>query len=336
MSADLNKFGQYSEPKIALLDITISDTNTGNQIIMQAIRKHLREIFPMAFHISIPSFERIGRVSREILYQSDIIFLCGGNTLTAHNWLFQPWKIGLRDVGYLKGKVVAVGVGWLRYEGNPDFLTRWLYRTVMSREWVHSVRDSYTEAKLRALGFQVLNTGCPSLWDINPKHLEDVPSEKGESVLMTLTKYRQDVDRDRRLFEVLRQNYCDIYFWPQQPGDLEYARSVMGSDISSVHVVPPQLEDLDVVLGSNLSLDYVGTRLHAFIRSLQHKRRSILVAVDSRGIEMGKDFNFPMVSRRTLVELHKLIAKKWRPSIKLPTENIELWKRQFRIILHGR
>ena len=50
----------------------------------------------------------------------------------------------------------------------------------------------------------------------------------------------------------------------------------------------PTLEAFDNLLESEIDLDYIGTRLHAGIRAIQKKRRSIIIGVDNRALEMQK------------------------------------------------
>lgn len=52
---------------IVLLDITIADTNLGNTIIMSAVEKHLRQIFPQDFFIRVSSFDGLGPRARELV-----------------------------------------------------------------------------------------------------------------------------------------------------------------------------------------------------------------------------------------------------------------------------
>jgi len=320
---------------IVLMDITVADTNLGNAIIMSAIEKYLRQTFPDAFFVRVSSFDGLGPPGRELVKAADLIFLCGANTLYSHLWLFKPWRVGLRDALMMKGKVVTVGVGWMRHKRlserwmAPDLYTRIIYHLSLNKTFYHSVRDRYAEAKLRSMGFKVLNTGCPSMWMLSEAHCKSIPQEKGKYVIMTLTCYRKDVKADRRLFEILRQNYDKVFFWPQQPGDLPYACEVFSSD-RNVIFLPPSLEALDDLLKSNLSLDYVGTRLHAYIRSLQYGRRGINIGVDDRASEMAKDFNLVVVPRGEWLRLEELIQQPFETAVRVPTERIRLFLEQFR------
>ncbi len=315
--------------RIVLVDITVCDTNLGNQIIMEAIETHLRPVLEPAFIVHIPCLERLGEVSRPLLRSADLVFLCGDTPLTSHAWFFRPWRIGWRDARAMRHKVVTVGTGWLRPEGPPDLLTSRLYRHVLSPRFSHSVRDEYAREKLLRLRHNVVNTGCPSLWSVTPEHCRRIPVEKGEYVLTTLTGFRQVPQRDRQTFEVLRRNYSKIYFWPQQPRDFLYAREVLGGD--RVEYVDPSLAALDGLLGSGISLDYVGTRLHAYIRAVQYGRRALNIAVDFRALEMGRDFNLTVLTPSARETLESLVRGELVTDIQMPHADIARWMEQFRI-----
>ena len=325
-----------NKPKIiVLLDITISDTNSGNIIIMEAIEKHLRSMFPSDFFIKVPCSDRIGIVSKNILKKADLVFLCGANTLCSHLPLVKPWRITIFDAINIRNKVITVGVGWLRYKRLSekwmfvDPYTKLIYKLAFSKTFYHSVRDKYAENKLRHLGFKVINTGCPSLWSIDRTHCLSIPQEKGKEVVFTLTYYRPDVVADRKLLSILRRCYTKIYFWPQQPQDISYFLKVVENNFEDIEIISPHLEVFDRFLNSNSELDYVGTRLHAYIRAVQHGKRAINIVVDDRGKEMGEDFNLTIVHRGEWEKLEQLIEYPFETKITVPQERIYLWKKQF-------
>ena len=104
------------------------------------------------------------------------------------------------------------------------------------------------------------------------------------------------------------------------------AKKICGN---KVVFIDPSLDALDDLLQTE-SLDYVGTRLHCGIRSLQHKRRSLIIAVDNRATEMGKDFNLPVVQRNDVaITLDKKINSVWRTDIQIDQDAINTWKNQF-------
>ena len=81
---------------------------------------------------------------------------------------------------------------------------------------------------------------------------------------------------------------------------------------------------------------YVGTRLHAGIHAMNRKVRSVILAVDNRAIEMGRDFNLPVIRREELEEkLQERIYGSWNTQIKIPVDSIVKWKKQFKMQVTG-
>ena len=83
----------------------------------------------------------------------------------------------------------------------------------------------------------------------------------------------------------------------------------MKFDLNKIQVLPQSLEGYDNLLKSSDDLDYIGTRLHAGIRALQFKRKSIIVGIDNRSKEISKDINLPIINRKEMRKLNDLIYK---------------------------
>ena len=60
-------------------------------------------------------------------------------------------------------------------------------------------------------------------------------------------------------------------------------------------------------MDSDKELDYVGTRLHAGVRAMQKGRRSIILSIDNRAREMGKDYNLNVIERNDIYKLEEYI-----------------------------
>lgn len=122
------------------------------------------------------------------------------------------------------------------------------------------------------------------------------------------------------------QSYKTVYVWIQSIDDLAYLKKL--GYYARVEVVPPTLAAYENVLKSDI--DYVGTRLHGGIQALNFGKRSIILAVDNRALEIAKDTNLPVIKREsTMKELMEAIMFARETSIKLPLENIQRWKDQF-------
>ena len=127
--------------------------------------------------------------------------------------------------------------------------------------------------------------------------------------------------------EFLKKNYSECYIWIQAYDDYEYLKQLGCAD--NIKTISPSLSCFDEALLSG-EFDYVGTRLHAGIRALNQKVRSIIVGVDNRALEISKDTNLCIVDRQNIqLELEDKINQNFETMIKLPVENIEVWKSQF-------
>jgi polysaccharide pyruvyl transferase WcaK-like protein len=315
--------------KISVFDTTISSYNLGNQIIMDAVYTHLNELFPNDFFFKLPSME-ITSYTVDYLKNSDRIFFGGTNALSAQMENYKQWGLNLFNYNKIKD-VVLMGVGWWQYQNiNTSLYTKYLLSKTLSPQYFHSVRDNYTLQKLNAIGFKnVVNTGCPTMWELTDLHCKLVPKLKSENVVITLTDYNQDVINDRKLIDLAAKNYSNVYFWVQGKADLDYINSF---EIPQINIINPSLSAFDELLKTK-EIDYIGTRLHAGIRALQHKRRTLILAVDNRAAEMSKDFNLPVLDRKQidLVE-QNFIQVPYKTDIKIPSEDIEKWKNQFKLV----
>lgn len=311
--------------KIAILDTWINDTNLGNIIIMQSVVKVLRDIFPHDIIYHLPASEYLSK-GRNLIKQADYVFLGGTNVLSSNMNKTSDWCLRLRDLKWINN-VVLLGVGWWQYqEKTPNIYSRTLLKKALSRSLSHSVRDSYTEHKLRSVGINSLNTGCPTIWGLTKEKCDEIPLSKGRSVLLTFTEYNQNPKYDSILFEILKRKYETVYFWPQQFGDYSYAKTICGNEFI---FVDPSIEALDHILQKE-SIDYCGTRLHAGIRALQFNCRSIIISVDNRATEMGRDFSLPTLKRELILDqLENLIDSDWETKVNLDQNAILTWKKQF-------
>ena len=193
---------------------------------------------------------------------------------------------------------------------------------------MHSVRDTFTLKMLNSIGINnVINTSCPSVWSLNEEHCKTIPVEKSESVLFTLTDYKKNPDQDLIFIDELFRSYSNIFFWPQGIGDIDYLSS-LNIDMNLINLLNPSLSSLDTTLEKN-NIDYIGTRLHAGIRSIQFKKRSLILSVDNRAWEIAKDINLNVTKRGNLDQIRKFISQDFQTMIYPPFNNIQLWKNQF-------
>ncbi len=315
---------------IALLDPSIASPNLGDQIIMDSVRKELHAIFPDSLFIHIQTQDKISKPSHKIINRSHHSFVGGTNLLSSNMNSYNQWKVGLLDALSISD-IILMGVGWWQYQDNPNSFTRLLLRRLLHKSVLHSIRDSYTEQKLRAIGMDnVLNTGCPTMWSLTEEHCASIPTMKQSGVLVTFTEYNQDRASDLETLKLLGSQYSTIFYWPQNSEDYAYMEALR-KDIP-VAYISPSLPALDDFLKNN-EVDYIGTRLHAGIRAIQHKKRSLVIAIDNRAREISQDTNLPVVARGDISSISAWIKSISSTNITLKTKNIDAWKSQF--VRHG-
>ncbi|MEK7266440.1 MAG: polysaccharide pyruvyl transferase family protein [Pseudomonadota bacterium] len=311
---------------VTLLDTSVSSTNVGDEIIMEAVTNQLRRVLSNDYVNRVASHERMSAKSRGMIAKSDYVIAGGSNLLSSHAGIRSVWKLSPLDAA-LGQKFVMMGVGWYHDQGAPDPYTAWLFKSMFSREKIHSVRDGYSKKKLENLGVgNVLNTGCPTLWELPGDINERTPKTKAKNVVTTLNTYMKDREADTALLKLLQRKYEQVFAWVQTYADQDYLKSLF----PSISLIAPNLSAYDAVLTSDLDLDYVGNRLHAGIRALQKGRRSIIIEIDNRAREMGRDFNLPTVARDDFASLEGMIETPRPMRISLPKAEIARWLDQWR------
>jgi polysaccharide pyruvyl transferase WcaK-like protein len=311
--------------KICVFDTSYVTDNLGDQIIMESVMKHLREIFPEGFFTGIPTHDYPASLSFAALKQSDHAFVGGTNMLSSHWLWYHQWKLRLTQLRNA-GSPVLMGVGWHKYQSEPDWFTRKIYSILLNKEFSHSVRDKYTFEKLRNAGISnVIYTGCPTMWDLTSQHLSGIPLRKSPNVFFTLTGYLKNPDSDREFVKRLAANYERLFFWPQMYEDLAYLRAISQANYS---VVEPSISGARDVLAGN-KVDYVGMRLHCGVLALQAGVRSLIIEVDNRAAEIAKDTRLPTAKRGAFDQIEQWINKPSPVQLDIPAEGIGSWKSQF-------
>ena len=319
---------------ITVYDTACGSLNMGDEIIMDAVMLHLESIFTHEQFCRYPTHYALASKTLKKAWKNPLAFV-GGTNLLRNYWRFRArknqWAIGFFD-GFQMQPAILMGAGWNSYAKSPEWKARVFYRNALSKEYIHSVRDNYSLEKLKACGVNnVINTGCPTLWQLTPEHLAQVPSVKAHQVVFTLTDYSRDIEKDSQLVECLKKNYQKLYFWAQGSEDNQYFDELIQLKpqiFENIERIPTNLKSYNQLLINN-EIDFVGTRLHAGIRALQLKKRAIIIGIDNRALEMKRDFNLPVVHRDNLDMLSDFISKDWRVDIGLPFDSIFKWKSQF-------
>lgn len=311
--------------KIVLFDPSITSLNMGDHIIVEAARRQLAGVLSGSFEVSVSTHMPVSWNLRRVA-DADLRFVLGSNILAGRlNRPNRSWDIRLSRAPYIS-PVVLMGVGWRQY-GGSNVYTRALYRQVLSRKYLHSVRDEHTRRKLARIGVtNVLNTACPTMWELTPDRCAAIPLGKAPEAVVTLSDYNRSPVRDRDLLVLLTHLYDTVHLWVQGYSDLDYARE-LAVGLSNLDYIAPTLSALDSVLSRDV--DYVGTRLHGGIRALQRGRRTIIIGIDNRALEIHRDFGIPCVRRDNLELLPHMLCSEWSTEIDLPMDSIARWKNQF-------
>ncbi|WP_423188943.1 polysaccharide pyruvyl transferase family protein [Alkalibacterium sp. f15] len=312
--------------KIVLYNPAISSLNMGDHIIFDGAYNQLEYLLNKSFVVEVSTHLPVSRYLRHTK-DFDYKFVCGSNLLRGKmNRLFRQWDITIVNARQV-GPSILVGAGWWQYGDEPNLYTKELYKKVLTSNYYHSVRDSYTEKQLKKIGItNVLNTACPTMWDLTKEHCSDIPNNKANDVVCTITDYNKDIVRDTKLFQILCENYKNVYFWIQGTKDYEYFQELNITN-EKVKIISPNLKSYDLILEKDI--DYVGTRLHAGIRALQKKKRTIIIGIDNRAIEKQKDFNLTCIKRNEIEMLDHKINSVFTTDINIPIDNINKWKKQF-------
>ena len=311
---------------LQVLDTGMESDNCGDGIIMENCLLQLSDCLNTEGLVRVPTHRFPTAEEKKQLYAAGRKILCGTNILSGRMRHYGLWKLG-RDVAPYRDTIL-MGIGFDSKDQSYDNYTKQMLRTILSADGIHSVRDSFSEQKLKTMGItNVLNTGCPTMWNLTPEHCAAIPTGKASKVICTLTDYCRDEANDRAMLDILLESYDKVYFWLQGRDDLAYIRELGYAD--KVELVDSTLEAYDAVLALD-DLDYVGTRLHAGIHALSKGRRSLIISIDNRAECINADTGLPTIRREDVpIALRDRICKTLQTDITLPWENIHKWKDQF-------
>lgn len=320
--------GNVHPSQVVYYDPGIGTLNIGDEIISDSARRYLEPLFDGCFSVSLSSHQSTSFRFRRNLRGSKEVFVLGSNLLKGGMLLgFRQWDVSLLDALQVNN-CVLVGCGWQNYQGGIDWYSGTLYRRLLSGERLHSVRDGYTKEKLASVGIKnVINTGCATMWGLTRDHCERIPKEQGSEVVVTLTDYRKDPERDAFMLSQLGKVYKRVWVWLQGNGDEAYLGEL--GFRGKCDVIPPTLAAYDAFLGGHPDVDYVGTRLHGGVRALQHGVRTTIIAIDNRAREMGKDYGLPIHERDAIAELKDVVTAPHATDIRIDEDAINRFLGQF-------
>lgn len=313
-----------------LLDTSIGSQNIGDSIIMDYCESQLEDIFPWNKRCHIPTHCSATKKQIDELGKSKFKFLCGTNILQGD--MNQPMLLWLPRFYPQYKNIILFGTGWNSYSSKKNLFTKLFYKFFLNPDILHAVRDEYTKQQLEALGVHnVICTACPTMWKLTKAFCTQIKREKSNCVVTTLTDYDQDKKLDSIMLEILIRHYDKVYLWLQGKKDRQYYDTLSLTKKNKIVLISESLQEYDSFLKTHVqSADYVGTRLHGGIRALNHKLRTIIIAVDNRSIEIAKTTNLLVIPRKEVPNrLEEMIESELIMDIRIPEENIKIWKGQF-------
>lgn len=316
---------------ILVLDTSVGTFNKGDEIIMECVWKELEFLTKKNFVLTLPThvspfhWYQVARKSNALMtYAKSKYKFAGGSNLLVKDLLthYPQWNINLFNYQPLKG-LVMMGIG-AGAGDKSNWYTRYIYKHMLSKEYFHSMRDERSKDYVESMGLNALNTGCVTMWMLTPDFCKQITTKKSETVIFTLTG--KDV-RNQQLVDILKRYYKRIVFWPQ--GNLDLNALTILKNISGIEILPATKDAYDQFL-TTTETDYVGTRLHGGVYAMRHKRRAIIIAIDERARGINENNNLNCIEFDQLEKLGDMINSNLETKIKMPFEEIEKWRAQFK------
>lgn len=327
---------------IVLLDPALQDhegnpsTNLGDLIISESNLAVLNYLFPGKEIIRLSSHSFLEKKHRDMINQSRYCFVGGTNILGSD---MMTWRLLQLRKGRLLwlfpgvNNLILMSGGWGQGYGLPiTFKTKELYKRILHKEILHSVRDLYTENKLLTeTKVKAIHTSCASAWRLNG--LETNLHKTESDCLFTITDYAKNEEEDNSFIEQLIASFQRLYFFPQGAMDTEYLHSlpVYKNNREKFAELPRSYTEYKAFVKSQ-SFVYIGTRLHGGILCLDHQHPALILGTDNRAKEMAKSIYLPVISRNDTASLARWLnrEKLFEHNIELPLNNIKTWKEQFK------
>lgn len=320
--------------KTLLLDTSIGTSNIGDHIIMECVEKELSPILTSSFVFRlpthVPSFHNYAIWKNSLAVQNyatcDYKFIGGSNILAKDMRTHYPqWNVNTFNCKPLEGSV-CIGVGAGAGE-HVDAYTTHLYRKILSHSYYHSVRDERSKHYVEdILGLKAINTGCVTMWALTPEFCAQIPTQKADNVVFTLTAKSQADQRDQILIDTLKREYGQVSFWIQ--GDKDEAYFNMFSNTDGIEIIPPHKAAYEAVLLRS-NIEYVGTRLHGGIYALRHQKRAIIISIDERAQSISADTGLIIIEKDAIDGLASFINSEFETKLNIPFDEIKRWKAQF-------
>ena len=322
---------------ILFLDPSVGSLNKGDEIIMECVREELMPLFTDDFVLNLPTqvspfhwYQVMRNSLRVQTYANCKYKFVGGSNLLIPDLRthFPQWNINLFNYQPLKNCVlVGVGAG-AGAEGKINSYTRYIYQHLLSKDYIHSVRDERSKQYVERLGLEAINTGCVTMWKLTPEFCASIPKKKADTVVFTITPSDNPErnEKHQQILDILLRNYRTVVFWPQGSNDMDHFMKLNSHEV--VEVLPATVRDYDRFLSGN-DTDYVGTRLHGGIYAMRHGRRSVIVSIDERARAIHENNNLNCIDIQDISLLYGLINENIVTKVSLDFDSINTWKSQF-------
>ena len=333
----MTKKGDY----IVLLDPALQDNNgaasrnLGDLIISESVVEILSELFPSKQIVRISTHVEIELTRRRQINDAFLSFIGGTNLITSDICGYRQFVVRNGKLVWLfpgVKKLILLGCGWGVGYGNPmHFKTKFFYHRILHPGFIHSLRDQYSAGKLQQeAGIHSMNTSCPTTWNL--QHNQSGPVNFNNVCLFTLTDYNTNVLADDTLLMIILKYFTKIVFFPQGAMDMDYLKTLPTYKRSKAKIdILPHNYKLFREFISTSSLTYVGTRLHAGIKCIECKHKSIIITIDNRAEEIAKDILLPVCSRLDYSTLTDWLNGEplFNQRFRIPFQAISEWKKQF-------
>lgn len=321
-----------------IFDTALGTGNIGDEIIFDAISRNMSSVFDSCFtlrlatHVSNFTALQLLKPTPKIRYfqNADYKFICGTNLIDQRESgrVHSQWALYPTNLSLYKNSIL-VGAGTRFKQTELNFIAREMYSRILSHDFAHSVRDELTKTIIENLGFEAINTGCPTLWEFTPERCGEIPRDKADNCIFSVSGYdsQQDREKDQRMVDIVSRNYRRKWAWIQTIKDETYLESLSGTeDIERIYSLNAFRE-----IAKRGDADYVGTRLHGGIFAMQNNCRTIIIGIDHRADGFNKTNHIPVVRRKDLeTKLEHAINTSFETRIVIDEERIRQFREQFR------
>lgn len=320
---------------VCILDTSVASKNMGDIIIVDSIMRILEELLPDCIFVNVGTHDYLSSEAYKVIDSSCLSIVTGTNLLCGNLETYRQWKIEAKDFLLLRN-VLLMGVGWWQYQDTISDYTRNFYNLSLSQKLPHSVRDQYTANMLKKAcpSLQIFNTCCPTMWSLDKVKLSKIrhsSSRHAELCVTTITDYKADLKRDTEMINSIQKNYSEVFAWIQGVGDFQYLDAINQQLEKPVKLISPTLSAYDSFLISHKRLDFIGTRLHAGIRALQHGHPASVIEVDNRATEISRDTGLPTIPRNTnFNDAIQRARVDYQIDLNLPSKHISDWKQSLK------